>query len=196
MFKNSMGFTLIELLVVIALIGISLTLAVPSWEQVSQKRRVTNVAEQVAAFLSVAQSEAQKQNQPVSLSFKRSGDQNWCIGAVSGLDACDCTVTIPNPDFPEQYCAISRAPSRIDASSFQFINLIEATDSQPAGGDSQITFDPIRGILQPAGDKLQFTFESSSGHFKLRLGLTPTGLLSICSPDDSQTIGGYLTCSG
>lgn len=193
MFRNRLGFTLIELLVVITLIGISLTLAAPSWEQVSQKRRVTNATEQVAAFLSVAQSEAQKQNQHVSLSFNRSGDQNWCIGTVLALDACDCTETDPAS---EQYCAIDGAPKRIEANSFQFIHLIEATDSQPTGGDSRITFDPIRGILQPAGDKLQLTFESANGDFKLRLSITPTGLLSICSPDDGQSIGGYLTCAG
>ena len=132
MFRNRLGFTLIELLVVITLIGISLTLAAPSWEQVSQKRRVTNATEQVAAFLSVAQSEAQKQNQHVSLSFNRSGDQNWCIGTVLALDACDCTETDPAS---EQYCAIDGAPTRIEANSFQFIHLIEATDSQPTGGD-------------------------------------------------------------
>ena len=191
MFRNRLGFTLIELLVVITLIGISLTLAVPSWEQVSQKRRVTNATEQVAAFLSVAQSEAQKRNQPVSLSYNHSGDQNWCIGIVLGEGACDCTETNPGS---AQYCAIDGAPSLVKAGTFQFLNLIEATDTQPAGGDSPITFDPIRGILQPAGDKLQFTFESSGGYYQLRLVVSPTGLLTICNSGDDQVVGGYAQC--
>ena len=192
MLRNKSGFTLIELLVVITLISISITLAAPSWDKVSQKRRITNVTEQVAAFLAVAQSEAQKRNQPVSLSFNRSGNQSWCVGAVVGVDGCDCTETDTNS---AQYCAIDGNPSNIQASAFQFSNLIEATDTQPGGGNSYITFDPIRGILQPAGDKLQFTFESSGGNFQLRLLINPTGLLSICSPDNNKKVGGYNTCT-
>lgn len=188
-----MGFTLIELLVVITLIGISLTLAVPSWEQVSQKRRLTNVTEQVAAFLSTAQSEAQKRNQPVSLSFNRSGNQNWCIGTSLGTTACDCTETDPAA---ERFCAVDGNPSHIQATGFRFSKLLAATDGQPDGGDSKVTFDPIRGILQPAGDKLQFTFESSGGYFQLKLALSPTGLLSICHPDSIRKVGGYKACSG
>jgi prepilin-type N-terminal cleavage/methylation domain-containing protein len=193
MFRNKMGFTLIELLVVITLIGISLTLAVPSWEQVSKKRRITNGAEQVAAFLATAQSEAQKRNLPVTLSYRRSGDQDWCIGAVLGASGCDCTEADPDSG---QFCSVDGNPHLIDAQAFQLTNLIGVMDVKPDGGDSNITFDPIRGILQPAGERLQLTFESPGGYYQLRLVMRPTGLLSICSPDSSNTIGGYLTCSG
>ena len=120
----------------------------PSWDKVTQKRRITNVTEQVAAFLAIAQSEAQKRNLPVSLSFDRSGNQSWCVGTSFGTDACDCTETDVTS---AQYCAIDGIQSR-PVEDFQFINLVEAIDTQPAGGSSHVTFDPIRGILQPAGD--------------------------------------------
>jgi len=168
------------LLVVITLIGISVTIAVPSWEQVSQKRRLTSATEQVAALLAVAQSEAQKRNQAVSLAFSRSGDNNWCVGAITGPSGCDCTETDTTS---AQFCAI-----------FQFLKLIEASDTQPGEGDSYITFDPVRGILQPAGDKLQLTFESSGGYYQLRLVIGPTGLLSICNSGEDRIVGGYGTC--
>lgn len=193
MFQKKLGFTLIELLVVITIISISLTLAVPSWKQVSQKRSITNVTEQVAAFLATTQTEAQKRNQPISLSYRRTGDQDWCIGAVLGVSGCDCKETDPESG---QYCTIDGSLSTIDATAFQLTNLIGASDTQPSGGDSNITVDPIRGILQPAGEKLQLTFESPGGYFLLRLGMSPTGLMSICSPDGSQTIGGYPICAG
>ena len=192
MLRNKLGFTLIELLVVITLIGISVTLAVPSWEQVSQKRRLTNATEQVASLLAIAQSEAQKRNQPVSLAFNRSGDQNWCVGAVTGSNGCDCTETDTGS---AQYCAIDGTPYRIEASTFHSLNLIEATDTQPGDGDSFVTFDPVRGILQPAGDRLQFTFESTDGYFQLRLVISPTGLVTICNSDGNRVIGGYATCA-
>ena len=191
MLRKKLGFTLIELLVVITLIGISITLAVPSWEQVSQKRRLTNATEQVASLLAIAQSEAQKRNQAVSLAFSRSGDQDWCVGAVAGLSGCDCTETDIDS---ANYCEIDDTPYRIEASSFQSLNLIEATDTQPGEGDSFVTFDPVRGILQPAGDRLQFTFESSGGYFQLRLVISPTGLVTICNSGSDRIVGGYAIC--
>lgn len=193
MFRKTLGFTLIELLVVIALLGVSLTLAIPSWERVSHKRIIANAGEQLTAFLVVAQSEAQKRNQPVSLSFDRRGSQDWCIGAVVGEDGCDCTVNDPGAD---RFCSIDDTPRRFTAAEFDTVNLVAASDAQPGGGDAQITFDPVRGILQPAGDMLQFTFESTSGDFSLRLRLGPTGLLTICQPPGFSGIGGYPACPG
>jgi len=191
MLRYESGFTLIELLVVITLISVSITLAVPSWEQISQKRRLTSATEQVAALLSVAQSEAQKRNLPISLAFSRTGNQEWCVGAIEGSAACDCTEQDPSS---AQFCAIDNVPRMIDASSFQLLSLIQASDTQPEDGDSFITFDPVRGILEPAGDRLEFTFESLDGHFQLRLVISPTGLLTICNSGGDRTVGGYPTC--
>jgi len=191
MIQNKLGFTLIELLVVMTVIGVSVSLAVPSWEQVSQKRRLTNATEQVASFLAVAQSAAQKRNQAVSLAFNRTGNQDWCVGAVAGSSGCDCTETDTTST---EFCAVDGAPYIIESSSFQFLKLTEADDTQPGEGDSHVTFDPVRGILQPSGDRLQFTFESSGGYYQLRLVVSPTGLLTICNSGDDQTVGGYAKC--
>ena len=191
MLRYESGFTLIELLVVITLISVLITLAVPSWEQISQKRHLTSATEQVAALLSVTQSEAQKRNLPISLSFSRTGNQEWCVGAIEGESACDCTETDTTS---AEFCAIDGVPRKIEASTFQLLSLIEASDTQPEGGDSFITFDPVRGILEPAGDRLEFTFESLNGHFQLRLVISPTGLLTICNSGEERTVGGYPTC--
>jgi type IV fimbrial biogenesis protein FimT len=191
MLRYESGFTLIELLVVITLVSISLTLAVPSWQQVSQKRHLTSATEQVASLLSVAQSEAQKRNLPISLAYSRAGDQQWCVGAIEGSAACDCTETDSSS---AQFCAIDNVPRMVEASTFQLLRLIEVNDTQPEDGDSFITFDPVRGILEPAGDRLEFTFESSDGHFQLRLVISPTGLLTICNSGEDRTVGGYPAC--
>ena len=123
MFGTKSGFTLIELLVVITLIGISITLVTPSWDRASQKRRVTNAAEQAASFLALAQGEAQKRNQPVSLSFSRSADQQWCIGAVASAGGCDCTETDTSS---ARYCALDGVASSVQAADHPFLNLIDA----------------------------------------------------------------------
>jgi prepilin-type N-terminal cleavage/methylation domain-containing protein len=192
MLLHKSGFTLIELLVVLAVIGLSITLAVPSWGLVSQKRNLTNAAEQVSAFLSIAQTEAQKRNQAVSLAFSRTGDQDWCVGKTIGQTICDCTETDPTS---AQYCTIDGTWSSLGATTLHSLNLIEAKDTQPSSGDSFITFDPVRGILQPVGDKLELTFESTGGHYQLRLSISPTGLLKICNPEGTKMVGGYAKCA-
>lgn len=192
MFLHKSGFTLIELLVVLAVLGLTITMAVPSWDLVSQKRNLTNAAEQVAAFLAVAQTEAQKRNQTVSLAFNRTSEQDWCVGKTIGSTSCDCKETDPES---EQFCTTDGTLSSLGANSLPRLNLLEARDSEPSSGDSFITFDPVRDILQPVGDRLQLTFESTGGHYQLRLSISPTGLLKICNPESTGTVGGYAKCS-
>lgn len=192
MSRNDSGFTLIELIAVITIIAIAITLATPSWEQVSLKRRLTNATEQVASLLVVAQGEAQKRNQAVSLAFDRTGDQDWCVGAILSPTGCDCTVTDTSS---AQFCTIDGTSNSIGASSFPSLSLLSAADSQPGSGDSFITFDPVRGILQPAGDKLELTFESGRSYYQLRLTIGPTGLMTICNPEADKAVGGYSACT-
>jgi len=192
MFQKRTGFTLIELLVVIAVIGILVTLAVPSWQQVTQKRNLTSATEQVAALMSYAQTEAQKRNRTISLAYHRTDNLDWCVGAALGSSGCDCGQTDSESS---GFCTIDGTPSSVGAESFKFLKLLGASDSQPAGGDSFITFDPLRGILQPAGDMLQLTFESANGDLQLRLIIGPTGLMRICNPDSDKQVGGYKPCA-
>jgi len=186
------GFTLIELLVVITILGISITLALPSWDRVGQKRLLTNAVEQVTASLAVAQTEAQKRSQAVSLAYSRTDSQNWCVGASIGASGCDCTETDPAS---AQYCTLDGTPASIGNATLRAVNLIEASDSQPMGGNSFITFDPVRGILDPNGDRLQLTFESAGGQFQLRVLVSPTGLLKICNPVSGRKVAGYPSCA-
>lgn len=190
--KNISAFTLIELLVVITILGISITLAIPSWDRVGQKRLLTTAVEQVAATLAVAQTEAQKRGQAVSLAFNRADSRNWCVGATVGPDGCDCTETDPAS---VQYCTLEGTPTSIGNADFRAVDLIEASDTQPTGGNSYITFDPVRGILQPNGDRLQMTFASSGGQFQLRVSVSPTGLLKICNPVSDRKVAGYPSCA-
>jgi prepilin-type N-terminal cleavage/methylation domain-containing protein len=192
MFRKVAGFTLLEVMVAMTIAVLVLVLATPSWERAIQKRKLTNTTEQVAAFLLVAQSEAQKSNQAVSLVFNRVGNQDWCVGSSIGSSACDCRET---NSASLQYCAVNGVARRIESSMFQSAYLIQAFDTQPGSGDSVITFDPIRGILQPAGDVLQLTFGSASNEFQLRLVVGPTGLFTLCNPDSSRIVGGYKLCA-
>lgn len=192
MFHKESGFTLIEVMVVLTIIGTAITMAVPSWENAIQKHRLTSATEQVAALLLVAQGEAQKRNQAVSLVFNRTGDESWCFGSSVGAGGCDCTETDSEA---AQYCAVDGIEQRIVSTNFQSALLTQVSDTRPGTGDSIITFDPVRGILQPAGDRLQLTLRSASDDFQLRVIIGPTGLLTLCNPDSSRKVAGYKSCA-
>ncbi len=91
------GFTLIELMIAVVIVAIGVALAVPTYQNTVQKRRVTGAAESIAAFLTLAQGEAIKRNETIAISVKRAGDgRTWCAGAMirtAATDHCDCEET-------------------------------------------------------------------------------------------------------
>ena len=188
---SSRGFTLIELMTVIVLIAVALVLSVPSWDHATQKRRITGAAEQVAAMVTTAQSEAIKRNQPVSLAFQRLATDNWCIGMAVGDGGCDCMESNPAA---AGFCAIEGAPSRHVAGDFQGVLLRSALDNAPGAGDGRIVFDPVRGILTPVGDRLALAFESQGNDFQLDVRMSSTGLMRVCNPGVTHKVPGYLSC--
>jgi type IV fimbrial biogenesis protein FimT len=188
---KKLGFTLMELILVIAIVGLAVMLAVPSWGLATQKRLLTSGAEQVTALLSVAQSEAILRNRAVSLSYTRSSDTQWCVGASNGATGCDC---MENDSTEPAYCQLDAVLRRVASTDLEGVILTGASDNLPGAGDGFVSFDTVRGILQPAGDGLQFTFESSGGRYRLRVRLGPTGLIWLCSPEESQQVPGYGLC--
>ena len=193
MFKNARGFTLIELAVALAVLALALTLALPSWQRVTDRHRMISGVRQVSAFLSTAQTGAIERNARLSLAFQRNSEEQWCLGAVLGDAACDCMEDdIAQADF----CAIDSVAQRVGAEWLGGLRLLSAADLQPDPGDGRIVFDPVIGILEPTGDRLELEFSSTSGAFLMTLSLSPTGLLNLCSPADSDPVPGYPTCTG
>lgn len=74
------GFSLIELLVSLAILGILLSVAVPSFSVLLAEQRLRAVSTELRMSLTVARSEAVKRNSAVNL-FERGGDwsNGWCV---------------------------------------------------------------------------------------------------------------------
>ncbi len=77
----SRGFTLIELMVVIAIIGITLALAVPSFQSLIDSNRLTTSANNLASALQLAKSEAIKKNRLVIVSKNNTWAGGWVVFA-------------------------------------------------------------------------------------------------------------------
>lgn len=181
------GFTLVELMVSVALIGLGAIIALPSFNAMAEKRFLTNGAEQLAAFLNSVQVESILRNQIVTISYARTINATWCVGAVLGETACDCAQATPTePD----YCAIDSASMVLDEGDVGDRDLVASIT-----GDGAYAFDPVRGLFVDLSDLLLLELESEGGTYKLDLTVNNNGHISLCSKDTEHKVPGYQICS-
>jgi type IV fimbrial biogenesis protein FimT len=182
------GFSLIEVMMSLVLMGIGMALALPSYRDMVEKRQITNGAEQLASFINTAQGVAMKTNQVVTVSYSWSDEDEWCIGAVSGEDECDCTVTDTSA---EDYCQIASQPFVLDNSHAANRELVYAMSDN---GDGLYAFDPIRGLLTELNDSLTVELRSPNEQFRLNLQVNNTGRVTLCSASAEHAVPGYAVC--
>lgn len=185
------GFSLVELMMAIVLIAISVALAIPSYQVMADKRLLANGAEQLLGFIEFTRGEAIKRSQVVTLSYARTANDNWCVGAVLGATACDCTETTPGAP---TYCAIDSVWTVLDNAQVGDIGLMQAMS-----GTGQYAFEPIRGRLVEVADldtnaSLLLELQSDNANYKLDLTVSPTGHISLCSKDVLHKVPGYKVC--
>jgi len=199
------GSTLVELMVTVALMAIAVTLALPSYKNMTEKRQVTNGAEQLAAFINTAQGVAQRNNRMVTLSYQRTDDDQWCMGMAEDDTICNCK-TAPAA------CEIGSQSFVIDNSFAGNAALMHSLSSE----SSAYYIDPVRGLFLPcqvvdgdagtcvpiayaaladAGDPLDIEIRSPSGDFRLSLLVNNTGRVTLCSMD-GHDVPGYSPCEG
>jgi type IV fimbrial biogenesis protein FimT len=183
---RSRGFSLVELFMSVLLVAIGAAVALPSYRDMVEKRQLTNAAEQVASFVNTTQGVAMKTNRTVTVSYARSGGDDWCVGAIAGETACDCTQTEPDE---ADYCQIGSQPFTIGAGHTAGLELLHNID-----GDGAYAFDPIRGLFRDLDDALTMEMRSESDAFRLNVLVNNTGRVTICSADASHAIPGYGVC--
>lgn len=82
--KSNIGFTLIELVIVVAVLGILVTVAVPSFRAMLINSQVRNAAEAIANGLQKARGEAVARNRNVQ--FILGADSSWRVQLVDGTE--------------------------------------------------------------------------------------------------------------
>ncbi len=188
------GFTIIELMIAIAVLAIVTSLALPSYRTIIEKRQVTSGAEQFKAFMSAAQLESVRRNQPVAVNFEWNGG-NWCFGMrtheqVASAD-CDCTITDPtNSDA----CAIDGALRVVNYAQVNYPGVLQSSSSL-GGADSNIIYDPVRGLILNA-ETANMDLVSDAGSYALDVRVLPTGRMDVCNDTSaaSKSIPRFESC--
>lgn len=184
---NQQGFTLIELMITLVVVAVTLALAVPTYEDITQRRQTTAQAEELAAFLSYAQGEAIKSNQLISVELDHDADDDWCIGASEGAGGCECEEV---DETDAEFCAVNGVPQ------------IFANGGQPKArmvshsADTVFVYDPVRGIKN-TGDLANhaYTLQSENGNWSLQVNVGPTGRIRVCNPNASKKVPGFDLCA-
>jgi type IV fimbrial biogenesis protein FimT len=182
------GVSLIEVVITVSVVSIAIGLAVPSWDQINQKRQVTGAAENLASFMSDMQSSAIRRNERLTIALQHAGTDEWCVGAVLGDTPCDCRVTDPASS---SYCSIDGS-ARIVASGD---NSLAGMISHSA--DTAFTYEPVRGLMSnpDLATTHFFNLRSADQRYSLQVNVLPTGYIRICSNDSGKRVPGYFDCA-
>jgi len=185
-FSRHRGFSLVELMMSVVLLAIGTAIALPSFQDQVEKRQVTNGAEQLAAFVNMAQGTAMKMNRVVTVSWSHTNNNDWCIGAIDRAAPCDCTVTNWAAD---NYCKIANDTYKLSDDIATERGLVHQI-----GGDGAYAFDPVRGLMTDLDDTLTMELRSRSGDYRLSLMVNNSGRVTVCSNGADYAIPGYEVC--
>jgi type IV fimbrial biogenesis protein FimT len=128
------GFTMIELMTVMVIAGVLLVLALPSFNDMLERRRVEGQANELVTDLSYAKSEAVQRNRNVLLQTDPAGTTCYTIAVMPDPPAgsCDCTASPRCTGGPMELKTVTLANGASVTTNTLF------------------TFEPVRGALTPA----------------------------------------------
>ena len=168
---QQIGFTLIELMVSIAILGIVLSIAIPSFSDFLEKKRLEGTANEYLGLLHFAKSETIKRNSATFIIATRASANDWSISATT-TPTCTlntaCDLKTLNSTMAKSISANSDLTLLNGAS-------IEARRLLP-------TFATTRSII------------FSTDNYSLQANWTITGLNQLCIPTGANSFGGYAAC--
>jgi type II secretory pathway pseudopilin PulG len=193
-------------MITIVITAIALALAVPSWENLVQKRQLTSAAEEIASFVAHAQGQAIKSNQQVTVTVRRNADgTSWCVGAIdeeardpADDQPCDCQLAEDAEDVAA--CTIEGEVARIWDFNFEKFTMAGSGVEGVENLDFYFNFDPVRGLkladdgITVDGDDHAVTLASNNEHWSLQVVVSVTGRVNICNPDSSKNVPGFDPC--
>jgi Tfp pilus assembly protein FimT len=180
----------------VAVLAIILSLALPTYRSIIEKRQVTRGAEQLGAFLSAVQIEAVKRSENITVSYTMTDSETWCIGIASGTAKCNCTDT----DIDTADCKISGEDQVrvINGDSLSYPGVMN--DMSDLSDDEYFVFDPARGLVYSDSslsnyDSAELKLLSDNDTYALNVQISQTGRIKLCSDSSEKHVPGYDVCT-
>ncbi len=178
--QEQTGFTLLELMLTLTVLGVLMTLAAPSMQEMLARNRLKSAAHALAEDLQWTRGEAIRRNTELYVTFNPA---TWCYG-VSVTKGCDCRLSDPAASsactLPTDGEAILRTVAGVDFPGI-------AVSATFTGAPPETSFKPRR-VTATGGS---MTFTSGQGT-QLRVVLSLLGRVRVCSP--AKSVPGYPAC--
>ena len=183
------GVTLLELMIVVALLSIILAIGVPSFNDQIEKGELKGLAEQLSAHITLVRSEAITRSLATYINFSTGADwiyglstrSNCNVNALTAAAANACTLVFEDGDDDRD-----PGDGSVDVDDL-VLNRYDSTEhmgnslaiSNFSSGNSQIWFDPVRGI----SDSGEIIVTSTPSNYQLKVKVGLLGDVRICSPN-------------
>ncbi|MGZ3237328.1 MAG: GspH/FimT family pseudopilin [Burkholderiaceae bacterium] len=165
------GFTLIEMIIGVAIVGVLLALGVPSFSTFIQNSKIRNGAEAIQNGLSVARSEAVKQNTLITFNLRTNSSWEVCK-ATDTTNPCTNPIQSRSEADGSINATVAPTPSSITSVTF---NSLGQASSLIASGNSSVQFDvqnPTAGLCFSGGGPMRC----------LRVVVSSGGQVRMCDP--------------
>jgi Tfp pilus assembly protein FimT len=167
------GFTVIELTVIMSVVVMILAMAVPSFTEYLDRRRLESATETIYTQLKHAHAQSLRKRVTVYASFNPGA--TWCLG-LSDSRSCNCTIS--------NDCQLDSVENVIQGTS-QKIDSLAVSGMSLAGGIGTLQIDGVRGTLTNAG-----SLTLSRNNKTVVLTMNVAGLINRCS----TSISSYPSC--
>jgi prepilin-type N-terminal cleavage/methylation domain-containing protein len=184
------GFTLIELMVVVVIVTILAVMAAPAYRDMIDRSRLRGAADDVLSVLSNARAGAVKAGLDTDISV--STGTNWCVGATSAtVPTGGAQATGPAA------CTCSNAGTCLVAGEQMAVPVGKHAGVTMASGagfiyDAKLGTVLTGGAVAAAATPIVLT--SPSGTYDVRVGVSPLGQATLCTPNGKPAMAGVSPC--
>jgi type IV fimbrial biogenesis protein FimT len=188
--RNIKGFTLVELMVVVAIVAILAVMAAPAYRDMIDRMRVRGAADDVLSVLSNARAGAVKTGLDTAVSA--STGANWCVGATSATAPTGgAAAGVPTA------CTCSSAATCLVAGEQVAVPVGKHAGVTMASGGG-FTYDGKLGVVLNGGNiaaaGTPIVLTSPLGTYDVRIGVSPLGQATICTPGGKPAMAGIASC--
>lgn len=201
---NEKGVTLLELLIAMSILGVIITVAVPSFSEFGDTQRLIGATEQIFGHIQQARSESVTGNTRSYIKFDVDGTASWEYGFSTVSGTCNLTVTNPTTAnacvtvVDDGDGSVDPGDGSVDTDDL-ILNRFTSDEwgdvklniNSFSSGTTQINFDPVRGTSSSG----EINLESGVGK-RLNIEMSLLGRPTICVPSSSitSTVGNYSGC--